>query len=181
MAAVEEKLSKEVDLEDELNFQKDKLSQMEKEIEAITLAIEKIDEISKSDKANLIKHSKEVSEIISQISKGKYEKITYDENLMPAILQKDGTYLDLESLSTGFYDQVNFALKFSINQKALDTFIIFDDAFINYDLDRLRIAIFYLRDLADFRQIMYFTCHKREEEILTSEEIDYHMIDLEEI
>lgn len=181
LAAVEGKLSKEVDLEDELNFQKDKLSQMEKEIEAIKLAIKTIDKVSKDNKSNLFKHSKEVSEIIGQISKGKYEKITYDENLKPAILQNDGTYMDLSRLSTGFYDQMNFAFKFSINEQSLDTFMIFDDAFINYDLDRLRIALFYLLDLGDYRQIMYFTCHGREEDILNSEGIDYNIIDLEDI
>lgn len=181
LAAVEEKLSKEVDLKDDLNFQKDKLSQMEKEIEALKLAIETIDEISKDNKSNLAKHSKEVSHIISQLSKGKYEKITYDENLLPAILQKDGSFLDLDRLSTGFYDQMNFAFKFSINEQNLETFMIFDDAFINYDLDRLRIALFYLLDLGDFRQIMYFTCHGREEDILNSEGIDYKIIDLEDI
>ncbi len=181
LAAVEEKLSKEVDLEDDLNFQKEKLSQMEKEIEALNLAIEIIDEISKDNNSNLVKHSKEVSHIISQLSKGKYEKITYDENLLPEILQKDGSYLDLDRLSTGFYDQMNFAFKFSINEQNLDTFMIFDDAFINYDLDRLRIALFYLLDLGDFRQIIYFTCHGREEDILNSEGIDYKIIDLEDI
>ena len=181
LSPVEEKLSKEVDLKDELNFQKEKLSQMEKEIDAIKLAISTIDEISKDNKANLAKHSKEVSHIISQLCKGKYEKITYDKNLLPAILQKDGSYLDLDRLSTGFYDQMNFAFKFSINEQNLDTFMIFDDAFINYDLDRLRIALFYLLDLGDFRQIIYFTCHGREEDILDSEGIDYKIIDLEDI
>lgn len=181
LAAVEDKLSKEVDLEDELNFQKDKLCQMEKEIEAIKLAIKTIDKISKDNKSNLFKHSKEVSDIIFQLSRGKYEKITYDENLLPSILQNDGTYLDLTRLSTGFYDQMNFAFKFSINEQNLDTFMVFDDAFINYDLDRLRIALFYLLDLGDIRQIIYFTCHNREEDILNSEEICYHIIDLEDI
>lgn len=181
LSPVEEKLSKEVDLKDELNFQKEKLSQMEKEIEALNLAIETIDEISKDNKSNLVKHIKEVSHIISQLSKGKYEKITYDENLLPAILQKDGSFLDLDRLSTGFYDQMNFAFKFSINEQNLDTFMIFDDAFINYDLDRLRIALFHLLDLGDFRQIIYFTCHGREEDILNSEGIDYKIIDLEDI
>ena len=76
---------------------------------------------------------------------------------------------------------MNFAFKFSINEQNLDTFMIFDDAFINYDLDRLRIALFYLLDLGDFRQIIYFTCHGREEDILNSEGIDYKIIDLEDI
>ena len=181
LAAVEEKLAREVDISDELTFQKDKLNQMETEIAAINLAISKIDEISKTDKSSLADHSDKVNEIIQSISKGKYEKIVYDEDFKPAILIKDGTSLSTDMLSTGFYDQVNFAMKFSINEKNLENFIIFDDAFINYDLDRLRSALFYLLDVGAFRQIIYFTCHMREEEILNSEQINYKLINLEEI
>lgn len=181
LAAVEEKLAREVDISDELTFQKEKLHQMEKEIAAINLAINTIDEISKDYKSSLADHNKKINEIIQTISKGRYEKIIYDEDLRPSILQKDGTRISTDMLSTGFYDQVNFAMKFSINEKNMDNFIIFDDAFINYDLDRLRSSLFYLLDVGNLRQIIYFSCHKREEEILNSEQIDYKLINLEEI
>lgn len=181
LAAVEDKLNNEVDLGDELNFQKENLENMEVEIQAINLAIDTINEISKNDKLSLSKQSEAISEIIETISKGKYEKVYYDEDLKPHVLTKDGTRLDIDKLSKGFYDQVNFAFKFAINANSLDCFLLFDDAFINYDIERLRTALFYLFDLGNFRQIIYFTCHKREEEILNSEEISYQFINLEEI
>ena len=119
--------------------------------------------------------------MISTITKDKYSQISYDSELNPSIITNTGESLSIDKLSTGFYDQVNFALKFMINENKLDNFIIFDDAFINYDLDRLRLALFFLLDLANDRQIIYLTCHNREEEVLKNENIEFNKIDLEEI
>lgn len=181
LASAEEKLQKEVDLTDRLHKLETNLKDMEEEIEAINIAKSYISEIMEDASKNSNNFESEVSQIINTISKGKYDKIFYDKEFNPQIIRYDGIRLDIDKLSTGFYDQLNFALKFSINEATLDNFLIFDDAFINYDLDRLRSALFYLLDESYNRQIIYFTCHKREEEILYSEAINYHRIYLEEL
>ncbi len=181
LASAEEKLEKEVDLADRLKHLEENLKQMESEIEAIKLAKTYIKDIVDEASLDSIDFEREVSDIIYTISKGKYDKISYDKNLIPHIVRDDGVRLDLDQLSQGFFDQVNFALKFSINEASLDDFLIFDDAFINYDLDRLRSSLFFLLDESYKRQIIYFTCHNREEEVLYSEAIDYHRIYLEEV
>ena len=181
LASAEEKLQKEVDLTDRLHKLETNLKDMEEEIEAINIAKSYISEIMEDASKNSNNFESEVSQIINTISKGKYDKIFYDKEFNPQIIRYDGIKLDIDKLSTGFYDQLNFALKFSINEATLDNFLIFDDAFINYDLDRLRSALFYLLDESYNRQIIYFTCHKREEEILYSEAINYHRIYLEEL
>ncbi|WP_297280627.1 ATP-binding protein [uncultured Anaerococcus sp.] len=181
LASAEEKLQKEVDLTDKLNNLEKNLKQMEEEIEAINLAKTYINEIIEDASNNSINFESKASDIINTISKGKYDRISYNKDLDPQIIRDDGTSLNLDQLSTGFYDQLNFALKFSINENNLENFLIFDDAFINYDLDRLRSALFFLLDESYNRQIIYMTCHKREEEVLYSEAIDYHRIYLEEI
>ncbi|RGB76471.1 ATP-binding protein [Anaerococcus nagyae] len=181
LASAEEKLQKEVDLTDRLHKLETNLKDMEEEIEAINIAKSYISEIMEDASKNSNNFESEVSQIINTISKGKYDKIFYDKEFNPQIIRDDGIKLDIDKLSTGFYDQLNFALKFSINEATLDNFLIFDDAFINYDLDRLRSALFYLLDESYNRQIIYFTCHKREEEILYSEAINYHRIYLEEL
>lgn len=181
LASAEEKLQKEVDLTDRLHKLETNLKDMEEEIEAINIAKSYISEIMEDASKNSNNFESEVSQIINTISKCKYDKIFYDKEFNPQIIRDDGIKLDIDKLSTGFYDQLNFALKFSINEATLDNFLIFDDAFINYDLDRLRSALFYLLDESYNRQIIYFTCHKREEEILYSEAINYHRIYLEEL
>ena len=181
LASAEEKLQKEVDLTDRLHKLETNLKDMEEEIEAINIAKSYISEIMEDASKNSNNFESEISQIINTISKGKYDKIFYDKEFNPQIIRDDGIKLDIDKLSTGFYEQLNFALKFSINEATLDNFLIFDDAFINYDLDRLRSALFYLLDESYNRQIIYFTCHKREEEILYSEAINYHRIYLEEL
>lgn len=181
LASAEEKLNKEVDLVDRLNILENNLKTMEKQIAAINLAKDTIAEVSKSSTADRNTFNNEISDLVATITKDKYKKITYDNELNPSITTSNGESICIDKLSTGFYDQLNFALKFLINENKLDNFIIFDDAFINYDLDRLRLALFFLLDLANDRQIIYLSCHNREEEVLKSEAIDFNMIDLEEI
>ena len=181
LASAEEKLEKEVDLTDRLKHLEENLKEMEEEKEAIKLAKAYIKDIMDQLSSDSINFEKEVSDIIYTISKGKYEKISYDKDLNPQVVRNDEIMLDLDQLSKGFFDQVNFALKFSINDTSLDKFLIFDDAFINYDLDRLRTALFFLLDIARDRQIIYLTCHNRESEVLLSEDIDINVINLEEI
>ena len=181
LASSEEKLNHEVDLVDRLNILEQNLIAMEEEIQAIKLAKDTIAEIRKDITENNANFDREISDLIATITKDKYKKVSYDTNLNPSIINSNGESISIDKLSTGFYDQLNFALKFLINENKLDNFIIFDDAFINYDLDRLRIALFFLLDLANDRQIIYMTCHNREEEVLKSEAIDFNMIDLEEI
>lgn len=181
LASAEDKLSKEVELSDRLNKLEENLKELEAEIEAINLAKSYIEDIVDEKSSDNEKYGREVSDIIRTISKDKYQEIIYDKDLKPQILTDEGTYLDIDKLSTSFYDQLNFALKFSINEDINKDFLIFDDAFINYDLDRLRTALFYLLDIASERQIIYLTCHNRESEILLSEDIDINVINLEEI
>lgn len=181
LASSEEKLNHEVDLVDRLNILEQNLIAMEEEIQAIKLAKDTIAEIRKDITENNANFDREISDLIATITKDKYKKVSYDTNLNPSIINSNGESISIDKLSTGVYDQLNFALKFLINENKLDNFIIFDDAFINYDLDRLRLALFFLLDLANDRQIIYMTCHNREEEVLKSEAIDFNMIDLEEI
>ena len=181
LASAEEKLNQEVDLVDRLNTLEKNLKTMENHIEAINLAKDTIEELSKSSSGDRETFNNEISDLISTITKDRYKEISYDSDLNPSILTANGESISIDKLSTGFYDQLNFALKFLINENKLDNFIIFDDAFINYDLDRLRLALFFLLDLASDRQIIYLSCHNREEEVLNSEAIDFNMIDLEEI
>ena len=181
LASAENELNNEVDLVDRLNTLEKILNDMENQIKAINLAKDKIIEVSQSSNTDRKEFDRKISDLISTISKDRYRNISYDTELNPSIITNTGESLSIDKLSTGFYDQINFALKFLINENKLDNFIIFDDAFINYDLERLRSALFFLLDLANDRQIIYLTCHNREEEVLKNENIEFNMIDLEEI
>lgn len=182
LVGVEEKISKEVDLIDEINQLKEKLKNLEIEISACNKAID----IISSNKDKFIYNKKilsqTISQIIREISKGKYKKIDFDKNLEPIIISSDNEIIDIDKVSIGFFDQVNFSLRFALCEKLLDNlFLIFDDAFINYDNDRLRMALLNLLDLSKKFQIIYFTCHKREKDILDAEAINIDIKNMEQV
>jgi len=55
--------------------------------------------------------------------------------------------------------------------------IILDDSFAFYDDKRLRSTLKALSDMRN-RQILIFTCHKRELNILEEENIEYNYVEL---
>lgn len=182
LSSVEDIISKEIDLLDDIKILKEKISDLEIEISASRKAIEIIN--SNNDKLAYNKKiiSDLINQIIREISKGKYKKINYDDNLKAVIITSKNEIIGLDKLSVGFFDQVNFSLRFAISNKILEkSFMIFDDAFINYDNNRLRMALLNLLDLSSKFQIIYFTCHKREKNIFDNEAIKVNVKNMEQI
>ena len=182
LVSIEEKIEDEVDLVERLHFLEDKLVEIENQKRAINLAkstIKKIIDENRNDFTNL---NKRANQIIKEISKNSFDSIVFDDELNPKIRNREGYDIKLNQLSKGFIDQLSFALKLSINEEAFSKiFMVYDDAFINYDLERLRNALFFLLDASSFRQIIYFTCHDREREVFESEGIKINYLDMEDV
>ena len=177
---VEDIIKNEVDYMDELVYKKNKLDLVQERIKAIEEAIEVIDEIISKSKENKLNFDKKIERILGEITLNDQIKIFTDKNL-DLKLYKEDKEIGLSNLSTGFFDQLAFSYKFNLNKDIFDgLFMILDDAFINYDISRLRRALFFLLDLSIERQVIYFTCHDREEGILKAESIDINYIYLED-
>ena len=182
LSSVEDIISSELDLVEDIKIIKKKKANLEIEIKASNMAIDIIN--SNKDKLTYNKNqmSSLISQIIRQISKGKYKKIDYDDNLEPVIVTSKNEIIGMDKVSLGFFDQVNFSLRFALSNNLLDnSFMIFDDAFINYDNNRIRMALLNLLDLSRKFQIIYFTCHKREKNIFDGEGIEINFINMEQI
>ena len=78
---------------------------------------------------------------------------------------------------TGKKDSVIGKIKIDIaGGKAFPGFpLIFDDSFVLYDEDRLRTALKWLKK-AYPGQIIIFTCHQREAQMMTAEQIAYRLV-----
>ncbi|WP_236785484.1 ATP-binding protein [Anaerococcus ihuae] len=182
LSSVEDIISTELDLVEDIKIIMKKKANLEIEIKASNMAIDIIN--SNKDKLTYNKNqmSSLISQIIRQISKGKYKKIDYDDNLEPVIVTSKNEIIGMDKVSVGFFDQVNFSLRFALSNNLLDnSFMIFDDAFINYDNNRLRMALLNLLDLSRKFQIIYFTCHKREKNVFDGEDIEINFINMEQI
>ena len=181
LLTVDNLLKDEAGLRDDLKYQTDKFNNLKREIEAINIAKKTILEIADENQADIYKLNNKIKTILNDTSKSLLN-IKLDKNLYLGIKDKSNFEFSTEQLSSGFFDQVNFAMKLSlVKESDLDGFLLFDDAFINYDIERLIRFLYLLLDESYNRQIIYFTCHKREEEFLETENIDVNKIKLEDI
>lgn len=181
LLTVDNILKDEAGLRDDLKYQTNELNNLKREIEAIKIAKRIILEIADENQADIYKLNNKIKTILDDTSKSLLN-IKLDKNLDLGIKDKSNFEFRTDQLSIGFFDQVNFAMKLSLVEESdLDGFLLFDDAFINYDIERLIRFLYLLLDESYNRQIIYFTCHKREEEFFETENIDVNKIQLEDI
>lgn len=151
----------------------------EKEKQAIYLAIETIQSLSITIHDSLGQSINErISNIVRKITKGQYSFILMDENLNIKVVFKE-QFIPLESLSIGTIEQIYLALRLAVSdilspKEKLP--VLLDDTFAYYDYERLSSTLEMLGE--EERQILIFTCHSREEDILRQLEIPFHKIDL---
>lgn len=87
----------------------------------------------------------------------------------------------IEQVSSGTMDQIYLAVRLAaakLVQADKDQMpLIFDDSFALYDDDRLKTALKWL-SRAFQGQIILFTCHQREAQLLTANQVDFHYLTL---
>ena len=119
-------------------------------------------------------------EIASKVSSGKYNEVSFVDTDGLIIGTSDGRFVPVERLSQGTIDQMYLGLRLA----SIDTIskekmpIILDETFAFFDDDRLKNILEFLSNNYD-RQIIIFTCSKRETETLDKLNIDYNYIELE--
>jgi len=148
-------------------------------IEIAKEVIEKVSEKIHNQFAPDINES--ISQLMGFITNGKYGKIKVDDKLDISVENPlTGELIPIDSLSGGTIDQIHFALRFSImDSMKKDNFpLILDDSFIQYDDNRLENILKFLGKLSEKTQIILFTCHKREREMLDNMNIKYNFINI---
>lgn len=151
------------------------------ELEAIDLAQETMTELTTSIRDSFGLHlNKEASELINGITGGIYSSMSIDENLN-VFMNTKTKLVPVEQVSSGTMDQVYLALRLAaakLIQKGPEKMpMVFDDSFVLYDDDRLKIALKWLTG-AFHHQIIMFTCHQRETRILKANKILFHLIEI---
>ena len=110
---------------------------------------------------------KRAAEIFRQLTADRYQGVVLDRSLhLSAEPAGAGLYRDAALLSAGTADQLYLAARLAICDLVLPPEsaapIILDDALSNFDDDRCAAALKWLRQEAERRQILLFTCHSRE-------------------
>lgn len=179
---LEKKLEHLTHCKDQVESLKDVLEENERlreELTAIDLALDTMTELSSSIRDSFgLYLNKTASELIDGITGGIYNSMSVDENLN-VFMNTKTKLVPVDQVSSGTMDQIYLALRLAaakLIQSGQDEMpLIFDDSFVLYDDSRLRTALKWLCS-AYKGQIIIFTCHQREAQMLTANQIPYHMI-----
>ncbi len=180
---LEEQISKEASLNEEILNLESKRQYLDKRKSSIQYAKNRIKELSTDihrDYAPII--NKKVGQLINKITDGKYKTVKIDKNLNVNLQSKDGgRLLNFNNLSAGTIDQIYFSLRMGLTEEIIykNLPLILDECFAHYDDKRLYSILQLLIQNKGERQIILFTCHNREKKILDSLGIEYNYIKLQ--
>ena len=178
---IEKELEKLLNLEEEQQILKQQLGELQEENNAIELTkklLEKAYEKMKNDISPIF--TKKLSENISNITNNKYKKIFLNDEQGLIVELENGNYIPADRLSAGTIDQLYLSLRFAmldeISKEKVP--IILDEAFAYFDDERLKNILLFLNKEYSDRQIIIFTCTKREKELLEENFIKFNYIEL---
>lgn len=163
-----------------LNEQKQLAEKKTRAYEAAIVAIEKVSaQIRDSFAPGL---NRKISAMMNVTSSGRYDEVTVDHEMNVRIFDKEnGRTVEIDDLSVGTIDQIYFAVRFSmidlLNRKDTLPFFL-DDPFVNYDRERVANVLRFIHSetAEKDRQVILFTCHEREKEILEDEGLNFKYI-----
>ncbi len=178
---IEKELEKLLNLEEEQQILRQQLGELQEENNAIELTkklLEKAYEKMKNDISPIF--TKKLSENISNITNNKYKKIFLNDEQGLIVELENGNYIPADRLSAGTIDQLYLSLRFAmldeISKEKVP--IILDEAFAYFDDERLKNILLFLNKEYSDRQIIIFTCTKREKELLEENFIKFNYIEL---
>lgn len=126
------------------------------------------------------KLNERISKVISVATDYKYTDVKVSSNMEISVVDNElNKLVRVEDLSAGTVDLMYFALRLSIAEivnSCQAVPIILDDSFVQYDERRLVKMLEYLSKLN--RQIILFTCHKREAKVIKRIVEDLHVVTL---
>ncbi len=181
--SIEEVTKRLSEIEEEIDFYQDKIEQNTEKIKVANIAIENIMLISdyiRGDFMPLLKNA--ISENFSYVTGGRYKEVLIDEDMNISVISADNDEIvAISSLSGGTLDQLYISLRLGLSNLISSNKkipLILDDSFIQYDEERLEKSLEILEKEKNRRQVILFTCQKREKELLNKLQIEYNNIEI---
>lgn len=170
-----------VEIEEEIQEVSKEICKYKKNVKAIDLAAEvlkeSMNEVRKTVGPAL---NKSIAEIFSYLTDGKYKEVKLDSHYEMMVR---GNY-DLfkgNYLSNGAYDQLYLSLRIALIEflfKDEECTLILDDAFVQYDDKRRETALLLLKEKIK-GQLLIFTCHNIERNIMLKNNIKSNYITIQ--
>ena len=115
--------------------------------------------------------SQRAQSILGELTHGRYDRLTLDQNLSLQIgAQNEDTLHASLWRSDGTVDQLYLALRLAVAEELTPQApLILDDALVRFDDARLAAAMDILKEQAQSKQILLFTCQAREKHLLETQ------------
>lgn len=160
-------------LQSQMELLKKKIALYEKEREAVDTALDILEEsFQKFHMEFGSKLNNSASKVLDKITSKKYDDIMISKEFEVKISDKATKEIrSAEYFSNGTWDQIYFSVRMGIAEAIAEKInkklpVILDDAFVQYDEERLFSALEYLYEYSGTNQIILFSCQKREMEYL---------------
>ena len=151
--------------------EEEKLLKMRKA--ALELAAKRLLEVSKDVYQDIGERlNSRASRILKEITEGCYDRIYLEEKANISVYSGNRK-IPAERLSRGTLEQIYFAVRMAASEMLCEEEfpVILDDTFSYYDEKRMRAALRWLAE--NKKQVLLFSCHKREKEALEEMHITY--------
>lgn len=145
---------------------------------ALQLASDRIEELAETFQKKLkTSLNARASQIMADITEGKYTHLTLEEGLSLSLLSR-GRKISINQVSKGTVEQIFFAFRMAAGElmHTEEYPVILDDTFVCYDDKRLSQTLRWLNE--NKKQVIILTCQKREEETLDRLGIAYRKVEI---
>ena len=154
------------DIKAQLSQRQQEMRQLLEEYDAVALAMTVLDEANTTLQNRFSPAlGARAAEIFAKITGGRYQKVLLSRDFSLET-DSEGAQRSVQLLSQGASDQLYLAVRLAICDMVLPEEkhvpLILDDALLSFDDDRLHAALDYLLEESEKRQILLFTCQKRE-------------------
>ena len=111
--------------------------------------------------------SKRAQELFEKLTGGRYQKVSLSEDLSLNVCSvEEDTLRPSQWRSDGTVDQLYLALRLAVAEELTpDAPLVLDDAMVRFDEGRLSVALDILRETAQNKQVILFTCQEREKKL----------------
>ncbi len=181
IAALESRTRSIQSIEEEIELLQRQREADDKRLRVFDIIASKIElSIDNLQKTVMPEVNKTIRDIVNRVTDGKYDDVKVNGELGVFVIDKaNNITVPLEQLSAGTIDLLYIGLRIGMADLLNDNKnipLFFDDTFAQIDNRRLTNLLAYLATLE--RQILIFTCHQREGQILDALNVPYHKIEL---
>ena len=164
-----EALGQEADIRKSLKEINHRIEKLEDTYQALELALRALSAASNELQRRFAPRiSKRAQELFCKLTGGRYPRLSLGEDLsLSAATEQEDVLHTIQWRSDGTADQQYLALRLAVAEELTpDAPLILDDALVRFDDTRLAQALEILKEEAQTKQVLLFTCQSREESLI---------------